>query len=67
MYLSTTIRSLRIIFEQISCFRPETPGFYLRCLLIKREGHGQKLGKPRRLLGRERGTQRSRTARTSTS
>ena len=50
---------------QIPCSRPDTSGFYLRCLWIKYEGHGRKLGCLR--WGRKRATQRSRTARTSTS
>ena len=27
--------------------RPQTPGFYPRCLLTKHEGHARKLGRPR--------------------
>ena len=38
---------LAVLDFQIPCFRPETPGFYPRCLLTKHEGHERKLGGPR--------------------
>ena len=46
---------LAVLDFQISFHRPETPGFYPRCLLTKVEDHRRKLGRPRRLWGRERG------------
>ena len=58
--------------------RPRRPGFLNPLFLFwdhsfvsqevaHQEGRCRKLGRPRRLLGRERGLQQSRTARTSTS
>ena len=38
------VNVLAVLNFQIPCFRP---GFYLRCLLFKHEGHGRKLGCPR--------------------
>ena len=54
---------LAVLDFQIPCSGPESPGFCLRYLLTKHEGHGRKLGRPRWLCWQERGTQRSRTAR----
>ena len=45
---------LAVLDFQIPCLRPETPALYLRSLLIHHECHGQKLGRPRRICGRER-------------
>jgi len=59
-------RRRRPLRPEFSCLRSETPGFYLRCLLIKHECHGRKLGCPRWLWGRKRENQRFRTARTLT-
>ena len=37
---------LAVLDFQIPFSRPETPGFYPRCLLTKHEGRGHKLGRP---------------------
>ena len=58
---------LAVLEFLIPCFRPVTPALYPRSLPTNHEGHGRKLGRPRRLQGREQGLQWSRTARTTTS
>ena len=42
-----------VLDVQIPCFRLEIPALYLISLLTNHEGHGRKLGRPRRLKGRE--------------
>ena len=51
---------LAVLDFYIPCFRPEAPALHPRSLLTNHEGDGRKLGRPR-------GFQWSRTARTSTS